>query len=49
MKKAMFVLFLATGAMLYSSCKSTPKKVEQNQNEEVIIDSSDYSSIQEEE
>ena len=42
-------LLLVTGVLSFYSCKSTPKDVEQNESEEVQIDTSENSILVEDE
>ena len=49
MKKAILVLLIILGGLCITSCKWTSKDVEQQESEEIQVDSVDYSLIEENE
>ena len=49
MKRPILAVLFLLGVLFYTSCKSTPRDVEQNESEEVQTDTLNYSPMEEEE
>jgi len=49
MKKPVIAVLLVLGILSYSSCKSNPKVIEQNESEEVQTDTLEHYSLMEDE